>query len=166
VEQVDAIEANEAAAVVEGVGGAAPEAAAPISPKAVNRLASALSQAADALTGGQVPPIEVQVTDDVDMLPPEVFANLVAYEQAIQAAVSAGVGEAKKFTIDANESASSEAGVLDAAALIGAAAADQPLVDALTTGVAPEEGPEEEVVQDGVEDMDERSPREKLYGLV
>ena len=128
------------------IGAAAPMLDQPVGADRATELGEALVMAYDALTASGdkslVPTIAPMEQGQVAQIPPEIFAPLAAFGDAMQAAVAQGVEEAKPYAFDATEMASTIEGVAEVTALLKKAAQDEGLHAALVA--EPEESPEAE----------------------
>lgn len=127
LEQLQASDAKVQAAVVETVGGQAPEAQ--IDSTSSQVVQAALSRAIGNLTGGDVklPIVEQQP----GRLAPGAFTGLMAFETMIDGLLAAGVEEAREYKIDAKDAASDPEKLIAAAQVINAAGKDKALQTAV-----------------------------------
>lgn len=143
---VDGSSAALAEGQTEALGGAAPLASEPLQPNRVNALAQTITSTIEELSGGQiqVPPMP-EVTEELEQLPPEIFAGLVAIS-----AFTEQFPAAEKHRFDPTEFAADNAGLADAIGTVGGISRDKEVVRAIQSSPVPEAG--EEVGEEAVED--------------
>lgn len=129
---------------VRAAGSGAPMATEPLDPVKVNALAEIATEAAAELTGGQVPLPEVpKATEPLEQVPLELFALINGHAQ-----LAATFPAASEYAFDPVEAVSSDEGLANAIATIGAMARDKKVLRAAANGQpeAPsvEEAPAEE----------------------
>ncbi|MCP4307311.1 MAG: hypothetical protein GY788_21065 [bacterium] len=137
--QQDTIDAaTEAAAGVEAeLGAAAPQAIEPLTTTALNTLAQTLDRVWDQLSQGHIDPPDVpKFTEDLDVMPQELFAPLAGLAAFLQQ-----LPEAVKYQFDPEDLADSDDGLFEMTRLIGGLGRDKKVERALRRAtIAPQEG--------------------------
>ena len=123
-----------------------------------------MAGAYDALTGpddkGMVPVIAPVGQGQVNQLPPDVFAPLAAFGEAMGSAAEQGVSEAKGYAFDPMEKASTLEGVAEVTALLKKVAQDTKLQKVLVGEAPAEEPPKKEAAAEKPKKDDKMSPED------
>jgi hypothetical protein len=134
IEKFKAADQKARQALVEATGKMAPKGR--ISATASQVAQVALQKAVAALTDGDVN-LEVVKQDDGATLAPEAYTGLVGFQALMDQLVKNGVGEAKKYQIDATLAAADDERLVEAAQRIIAAGRDDSLAAAVKRIPAP-----------------------------
>lgn len=127
LDKLQAADAKVQNAVVQTVGGQAPDAT--ISPTASQVVQAALTKSVSTLTGGDVKlPV---VEQPPGRLAPQAFTALMAFETMIDGLLDAGIEEARYYKIDAKKAATDDNALVEASHLISKAGKDKALQTAI-----------------------------------
>ncbi len=143
--QATQADADTAASRQDSLAAAAPPADEPLDPSSVNALGEIISVAIPRLTDGQVPEEKVMaqpVQEAQEMLPPDIFANVMTVASFMQSASDAGVAAAGPYAFDPLELSKTNAGLQEMAAMVSSMGEDEKLKNALKQ--PQQEAPEEE----------------------
>jgi len=115
---------------VSGLGSQAPKGREPLDVANVDALNEVLDAAIESLTDGQIPPGDPMTEPDGGpTLPPGVYAKLVTLEQLV---ATSKLPELEPYTFSADELASTNAGLMEATAIVDSLGRDPKVKRALT----------------------------------
>lgn len=138
-EAVDNIDAETSAEVKETIGAAVPEPREPLPITHYNRLITAVEDAVDALSSGEIQPtpVEPAAGTQVDEVDPALWTNIVGIRAFLDAAEQAGIEEAAQYDFDPAEAVTTQEGVAAALLQIQRITRDSGLLSKVQ-GAAPE----------------------------
>lgn len=139
---IQAADAEVTAERQDTIASAAPQAREPLEPNRVSMLSQIVSQAMTDLAGGQIaaPPV-VEVQGPVDVLPPELFAQVSAVGSLVEQHPDPAFDA---YSFDPIEMSSTNAGLAEMANIIDNMASDKKILNLMKQPIPEEEAPVEE----------------------